>query len=316
MRNTFVLSILLLAFAAGIAAEPNSYFPRRRMFVDIADREDVARGVAPDRFYNGTEGNQIDTDGAYDSELMRAGAGIDGYSEYMWRDFLVADKPALGLQAYFGVYGVELSIFSLVNTEAPEGSTNPFETDYRISYNFDFWQSINSIAFTHYDFSNSHDVLGFQGQGFGSEPIEFADKQNELHLLSTFFNDKIQTSGANTFLSLEANYWLDEGGVRGQATVGIAAYKSAEVDWYLPNNGMVSASFIGQSHYHRDTSSFVGSNFHGEFGWDLRTQETPISFTLFMDYFLPWGDDNYLDRIIYGFSFELRWSGPANLGIF
>lgn len=318
MPRLLVLSLLMLASAVSLTAEPNSFFPRHRMFIDIRDTEVKSQGFNPGRYFDsqGDETSIKKTDGAYDSELMRAGASVSGFTEYMWRDFLLVDDPAVAFDAYFAWYGVELSIWSLVHTDAPEGVSNPYETDYRISYTFDYWQSINTIAYTHYDFGNSHEAIGFQSQGFGKEPIEFADTQNELHLSSYFFNDVIAPKGANNFLGLEAFVWLDEGGFRGQAVIGMSAAQPDESGiWYAPNTGLVSASFVGQSHYHTETSSFIGSNFHAEFGWDWREAGTPMALTFYLDYFLPWGDDTYRDRIIYGFQLEFRWSGSKDLGI-
>ncbi|MCA8940745.1 MAG: hypothetical protein KDB07_13085 [Planctomycetes bacterium] len=305
------LAILATLFALPAFAELSNLYPRTRMFSEIGrpTEKDDPNSSSRRRTISRTDRViEFKDEDHYDTNKLRAGAFINFSSDFLFRDFLITDSGSVGaMSAYASFYGVEAAVLA-VNDFGDELETDqPLLMAYRLSYTFKYDTSINTVAFTHQDWSNSAAKIGSKGQGFGESPPIFEEESNEVALSSYWFTERLQPNQMNYFLGFDAQVWIEEPGFRTAVTGGVFAHKTA--DTFLPNGARIQGSVILQSNYHTDGASIPGFNGYVEAYWDLRysTDTTlPLIVSLFVDYYLPF-DEDPLDKVIFGGRLEFAF---------
>ncbi len=280
-------------------AEFNNTFPRTRFFRDLYPQDSVSQGGRQLQWYEDRGGALSLKEGkAYDMEMPRAGLALHYADGYLWRDFLLSKSDQLfALDAYLSAYGFEASVFTIRDLKSNKGYSGSLELDYRFSYTWNIEQSFNTFSYTLYDFSDSAKVLGTPQQGFGKTPPKFDSEQHELAVSSYWLNEVVQKEGANFYVGADMWYGLDDSAFRSQAVAGAFGNRSGL--HLAPNASRIQASVVFQAHYHTNKDSLTGSNFYFDASWDFQEVDIPVIATLGGEYFLPWGDDQFPDALLF-----------------
>ncbi|MCK6438936.1 MAG: hypothetical protein L6Q71_01900 [Planctomycetes bacterium] len=301
MKRLPSIVLLLLTCAPALVAELNFTFPRTRTFADVGHTEGGGRGRS--------ESRGMAPEDAFDLMPFRAGASLGYASTYQWRDFAMSgDGLNWTFDGFASMYGFEASIFALADSSDDYDYSAPVVTDYRLSYSHKIYYSLNTIAYTLSDWSNSAADLGGKVNGFNPPlPGGFEEETQTLYLSSIWFNDLVQPDGANYFLGAETWIRTDDSGFRVQPMIGVFTNDRGGTDILRPNAARVTATVIYQSEYFTDESGFIGSDFNLEMVWDMRREDIPLFFVLGGEYYWPWNNDEFQDRFVVTARVELAF---------
>lgn len=309
MIRAGLLLILSAAFAMPALADFNFQYPRTRFFSDIG-RGDT--GVAPtDRRRNKTAGERDFRDSdAYDATVPRFGGFGRWNYQYHWRDYRITDSSTVfGAEVYASFLGFEASVFAVADAADELNVGNPITTEYKVGYAFKWLNSVNSVFVAYQDWSKSASRIANTNtvaieQGFGQNPPTFESSSTEISAHSYWIQEKVQAYNANLYLGMDFWSWLEGPGFRGMLSIGVLA-NAKEANYFI-NGARLQGGVIGQSDYHREGSSFPGSNFILEVFRDMREDGIPLMIVGHVEYYLPFGEDPR-DALTYGLRIEFAF---------